>query len=381
MPDLMRSGLVVFQFVVSVSLIAAALIVREQMDLMKNKDLGFDKEQVVNVKLYGDLRRMSFSDADVFKNEFLRNADILSVGRTGRLIGERLSVETVVPEGKEPGVDNVADNVRVLRVDEGYIDAMNITVLEGRNFSREFNDSAAYIINESAAKALGLHAAVGETLDSYSRGHRKGKIVGVVRDYHFASLHAEIEPLILEFEPGWTDYLTIRMRAGKTREALDYIKTTVGRLAPNSLFIYEFLDDRINALYRSEDAMGKTFQFFSVLAIIIACLGVFGLSSYTIQTRTKEIGIRKVLGATISTIVGLLSSGLFRLIVIGFCIAVPITWYAMDKWLANFAYKVEIEWWIFALTGVVVMLIAAVAIGSRTIQAAVANPVEALRTE
>ena len=127
--------------------------------------------------------------------------------------------------------------------------------------------------------------------------------------------------------------------------------------------------------------MGKTFQFFSVLAIIIACLGVFGLSSYTIQTRTKEIGIRKVLGATISTIVALLSSGLFRLIVIGFCIAVPITWYAMDKWLANFAYKVEIEWWIFALTGVVVMLIAAVAIGSRTIEAAVADPVKALRTE
>jgi putative ABC transport system permease protein len=379
-PNLMRSGLVVFQFVVSVSLIAAALIMHEQMDLMKNKDLGFDKDQVINIKLYGQLRERSFNEADVFKNEFLKSPDILSVGRAGRRIGERLSVETVVPEGKDPEQDHVPD-VRVLRVDEGYLDAMNIKIIEGRNFSTAFNDSSSYIVNESAVKALGLIHPVNEILDNYSRGHRKGKIVGVVRDHHFATLHAEIEPLIIEFEPGWTDYLVLRIRAGKTTETLNYIKTTVGRIAPNSLFIYEFLDDRLDMLYKSEDAMGKIFQFFSILAIIIACLGLFGLSSYTIQMRTKEIGIRKVLGATIVTIVALLSSGIFRLIAIGFCIAVPLTWYAMRKWLDNFAYKIEIEWWVFALTGIVVMLIAALAIGVRTLQAAVANPVNSLRNE
>jgi putative ABC transport system permease protein len=380
MPNLMRSGLVVFQFVVSVSLIAAALIVRQQMDLMKNKDLGFDKDQVINVKLYGPLREKSFNDPGVFKNEFLKNPDILAVGRTGRLIGERLSVETVVPEGKDPERDQIPD-VRVVRADEGFVDAMSIKLVQGRNFSSAFNDSSSFMINESAAKALGLAEPVDEILDSYSRGHRKGKIVGVVQDYHFASLHAEIEPLIIEFEPTWTDYLVIRIRAGKTKETLDYIKHTVDKLAPNSLFIYEFLDDRVDALYKSEDAMGRIFQFFSMLAIVIACLGLFGLSSYTIQMRTKEIGIRKVLGASVSTIVTLLSSGIFRLIAIGFCIAVPLTWYMMRKWLENFAYKIQIDWGVFALTGIVVMLIAAVAIGFRTMQAALANPVNSLRNE
>jgi putative ABC transport system permease protein len=380
MPNLMRSGLVVFQFVVSVSLIAAALIVRQQMDLMKNKDLGFDKDQVINVKLYGPLRERSISDPGVFKNEFLKNPDILAVGRTGRLIGERLSVETVVPEGKDPEQDHIPD-VRVVRADEGFLDAMNIKLAQGRNFSPEFNDSSSFMINESAARALGLTDPVNEILDSYSRGHRKGKIVGVVKDYHFASLHAEIEPLIIEFEPTWTDYLVVRIRAGKTTETLDYIKHTVDKLAPNSLFIYEFLDDRVDALYKSEDAMGKIFEFFSMLAIIIASLGLFGLSSYTIQMRTKEIGIRKVLGATVATIVTLLSSGIFRLIAVGFFLAVPLTWYMMRKWLENFAYKIEIEWEVFALTGMVVTLIAAVAIGFRTMQAALANPVNSLRNE
>jgi putative ABC transport system permease protein len=380
MPNLMRSGLVVFQFVVSVSLIAAALIVRQQMDLMKNKDLGFDKDQVINVKVYGPLRERAFNDPGVFRNEFLKNPDILAFGRVGRLIGERLSVETVVPEGKDPEHDHIPD-VRVVRVDEGYLDAMNIKLVQGRNFSPAFNDSTSFIINESAARALGLEDPLNETLDSYSRGHRKGKIVGVVKDYHFASLHAEIEPLIIEFEPGWTDYLVVRIRAGKTKETLDYLKRTMDNLAPNSLFIYEFLDDRVDALYKSEDAMGKIFQFFSMLAIIIACLGLFGLSSYTIQMRTKEIGIRKVLGAGVTTIVTLLSSGIFRLIGLGFCIAVPLTWYAMRKWLNNFAYQIELEWWVFALTGLVVVLIAALAIGLRTINAAVANPVNSLRSE
>jgi putative ABC transport system permease protein len=378
-PNMMRSSVVVFQFVVSVSLIAAALIVQQQMHLMKEKDLGFEKDQVITVKLYGDLREKSLSNPDAFKSEFLKNANILAVGRTTSLIGERLSVETVLPEGNDGEADHIPD-VRVIRVDEGYLDAMNIRVLQGRNFSRQFNDSASYIINETAARAFGLSDPVNQILESHSRG-RKGKIVGVIKDYHFATLHAAIEPMVLEYEPGWTDDLVIKIGAGKTRETLESIQATVDRLAPNSLFIYQFLDQRLDALYRSEDAMGKIFQFFSLLAIIIASLGLFGLSSYMIEMRTKELGIRKVLGATVSSIVQLLWSSVFRLVAISFCIAVPCCWYAMDKWLSKFAYKIEIQWWVFALTGCIVILIAAIAIGFRTFRAASANPIQALRTD
>lgn len=379
-PNRVRNGLVVFQFIVSVSLIASAIVVQQQMNLLRTKDLGFEKDQVVNIKLYGYLWWRAFSEADVFKNEFLKNPDVLAVGRTGSLIGERLSVESVVPQGKDPDRDNIP-SVRVLRVDEGYLEAMSIQLLEGRNFSKMFNDSTSFIINESAAKAFGLSSPVNESLDNQSRDHRIGKIVGVVKDYHFASLHDQIEPLVIEYEPGWTSHLSLKIRAGKTSETMNYIKTTIDKLAPNSLFVYEFLDDRLDALYKSEDNMSKVFQFFSVLAIIIACLGLLGLSAFTIESRTKEIGIRKVLGATISGIVSLVSSKFFRLVLIGFVIAVPLTWYMMKEWLSNFAYKIEIEWWVFVLTGLIVFLIASFTVGFYTVKAAVANPVNSLRYE
>jgi putative ABC transport system permease protein len=203
----------------------------------------------------------------------------------------------------------------------------------------------------------------------------------VVNDYHFASLHDQIEPLVIEYEPGATGYLSLKIRAGKTSETMAFVKSTIDKLAPNSLFVYEFLDDHLDALYKSEDNMGKVFQFFSVLAIVIACLGLLGLSAFTIESRTKEIGIRKVLGATISGIVTLVSSKFFRLILVGFVMAVPLTWYMMDKWLSNFAYKIEIEWWVFVVTGLIVVLIAAFTVGFYTIKAAVANPVKSLRYE
>lgn len=381
MPNMIRSGLLIFQFVVSISLIAAATVVRQQMELMKNKDLGFDKDQVVTVNLYGSLWQRVQNDASTFKAEFLKNPDILSMGRVDRIIGERISVETVIPEHTDLQEDKIPP-VRVLRADEGYVDAMNIRVADGRNFSLDFNDSTSYIINESAVRALGLAAPVNAVLENRSGGEpRRGKVVGVVKDYHFATFHSEIEPLVIEFSPGMTDNIIFKIRGGKTTESLDYIKETSAKLAPNSLFIYQFLDDRIDALYKSEDTMGKVFQFFSALAIVIACLGLFSLSSYTIESRTKEIAIRKVLGARVTALMALVSSGMIRLVLIGFVIAVPPTWYLMQKWLQSFAYTVGIQWWVFAVTGLVVVCIASAAIGFRTLRAAAANPVNSLRNE
>jgi len=380
MPSRVRNGLVIFQFVVSVSLISASILMQQQLDLIKNKDLGFDKEQVVNIKLYGYLWWRAYSETDVFKNEFLKNPDVLAVGRTGSLIGERLSMETVVPEGKDPDRDQIPP-VRVLRIDEDYLEAMDIKLTAGRNFSNQFNDSTSFIINEKAAQLFNMTSPIVESLDNYTRNHRKGKIVGVVKDYHFVSLHDEIEPLIMEYEPGAMSYLTLKIRAGKTSEALAFIQKTVNTLAPNSLFAYEFLDDRLNTIYKAEDSMGKIVQFFSGLAITIACLGLLGLSAYTVESRSKEISIRKVLGANLTHIVAMISSRFVRLVLVSLVVAIPLTWYAMDQWLNNFAYKITIDWWVFVISGIVVLLLAGLVTGFHSIKAATANPVNALRSE
>jgi putative ABC transport system permease protein len=378
-PSRVRGGLVVFQFVVSISLIAAAIIVQQQMDLMRNKDLGFDKDQVVNIRLYGTLLQKISSETEIVKNELFKNPDILSVGRTGNIIGDHLSVEGVVPEGKEAEGDKYP-SVRVMRVDEGYLDAMGMTLVAGRNFSANFNDSSSFVINESAAKMMGLTDPVGKRINNMSM-NRIGTVVGVVKDYHFTSLHSAIEPLVMEYKPDWTGYLTVKLRAGKTTEALAYIRRTVNAIAPGSLFTYDFLDDHLDQLYRSEDSMGKVFQFFSILAIIIACLGLLGLSAFTIESRTKEIGIRKVLGATVAKIVTMVSSKFFRLVLIAFAIAVPLTWYSMNRWLQNFAYQIEIQWWVFGLTGGLIFIIALAVVSFHTVSAAMKNPVRSLRYE
>lgn len=384
LPDAMsgavRSGLVIFQFIVSVSLIAGAIIVQQQMNLINTKDLGFEKDQVIGVKLYGALMEKAITDTEAFKSEFLKNPDILAAGRVDRLIGERLSVETVTPHGKDAERDNIPD-ARLLRADEGYLDVMNIQLSEGRNFSRAFNDSMAYIINESAARTLGLTSPVNEVLRNQSNGDRKGKVVGVVNDYHFASLHNEIEPLVIEYDPGWLNHLVLKIRAGKSKETIEYIENTIQRVAPNSLFSYQFLDDRVDALYKAEDTLNRVFQFFSFLAIMIAALGLFGLSAYTMESRTKEISIRKVLGANLAAIVTLLSSRFVRLVLIGFALAVPLTVYVMEKWLSNFAYRVGVSWWAFVGSGLAVLVITMMVTGFHAVKAATENPIDSLRSE
>jgi putative ABC transport system permease protein len=380
MPSRVRNGLVIFQFVVSVSLISASILMQQQLNLMKNKDLGFDKNQVVNIKLYGYLWWRAYSETDIFKNEFLKNPDILAVGRTGSLIGDRLSMETVVPDGKDPDRDQIPP-VRVLRIDEDYLNVMDIKLVAGRNFSNQFNDSTSFIINEKAAQLFNMASPVAESLDNYTRNHRKGKIVGVVKDYHFASLHDEIEPLVIEYEPGAMSYLTLKIRAGKTIETLDFIQKTVNTIAPNSLFAYEFLDDRLNTIYKAEDSIGKIVQFFSGLSITLACLGLLGLSAYTVESRSKEISIRKILGANITHIVAMISSRFVRLVVVSLVVAIPLTWYAMGQWLNNFAYKITIDWQVFVISSITVLLFATVVTGFHSIRAAIENPVNALRSE
>lgn len=379
-PNLVRNGLVVFQFVVSIFLIASTILLGQQMHLIQNMDLGFDKDQVVNVNLYGDVWVKATHDPATLKHELTSNPDILEVGRAGRNIGEDMSVESVLPQGTDPN-NNDFPSVRVLRVDEGYLPVMGIPLVSGRNFSTQVNDSSSFILNETAVKALRLQDPIGKQVTNVSVGNITGPVIGVVKDYHFASLHSAIEPLALQFKPEWTGMLAIRIKAGKAKEAIPFIQSKIKAIDPNGLFVYSFLDDTIEQLYQSENNMGKVFEFFSLLAIVIACLGLFGLSAHTIESRTKEIGIRKALGATVAGILAMISSRFGRLVILAFIVAVPATWYAVDRWLDNFAYKIQISVWVFAATGLIVLLISALAIGFNTIAAATTNPVKSLRYE
>ncbi|MDO1447372.1 ABC transporter permease [Rhodocytophaga aerolata] len=376
-PVVIRKSLVVFQFAVSLFLITGTIFISQQMHLLRNKEMGFDKNQVVYIKLYGDLYKSMVEKPQTFKSEFLRNPNVLTVATTSNYIGDDLSVEGITPQGTN---GQEFPSVRVMRTDGNYLKTLSIPVIAGRDFSTDFNDSASVIINEQAVKDLRLENPIGTVLQGLV-GNRTAKVIGVAKDFHFTSLHNTIEPLIIEYRPEFTGSLVVKMQAGKTKETLAYLRKATQTIAPGSLFVYNFLDEKLNELYKTEDSLSTILQIFSVLAIIIACLGLFGLAAHSIETRTKEIGIRKVLGATVTCIVALFSKDFIKLIGIGFIIAIPLTLYAIQQWLQNFAYQIDIQWWVFALSGLLVLVIALLTISFQSIKAALANPIKSLRNE
>jgi len=314
----LRKGLVVFQFVVSGLLIISTVLIYQQMQLFRNTKMGFDKDQVLIAKLYGKFKEKLITNPDVLKNEILKNPDIITVGKASNIIGDDLSVESVTPT--DAPLDKQYPSVKVMRIDENYIPALNIQLKEGRNFSTEFNDSASFIINEKAAALLELKNPLSNTIVNNTI-HLKGKVVGVIKDFHFASLHHQIEPLVLQYAPQWTGTLLVKIKAGKTTETIQFLKTKIAEISPNTLFSYGFLDEHIAGLYSKEDNMSGILKVFATLAIIISCLGLFGLIAHATETRTKEIGIRKVIGASVGNLISLLSKDLLALVLLGNLIA------------------------------------------------------------
>ncbi|MBS1596928.1 MAG: ABC transporter permease [Bacteroidetes bacterium] len=373
-----RKGLVVFQFVVSGLLIISTVLIYQQTQLFKNKKLGFDKDQVMIAKLYGKFKEKILKNPDVIKNEILKNPDIITVAKASNVIGDGLSVESVVPIDAPSGKQY--PSVKVMRVDENYIPALNIQMKDGRNFSTAFNDSSAFILNERAAEILEMKDPVNKLVENTTM-KVKGKVVGVVKDFHFASLHHQIEPLVLEYKPEWAEAMFVKIRAGKTAEAIDFMKKKVEEISPNTLFSYSFLDENIAHLYKKEDNMSSILKIFAVLAIIISSLGLFGLIAHSTETRTKEIGIRKVIGANVGNLIGLLSKDLLALVLLGNLIAWPIAWYAVNKWLQEFTYRIDIGWTVFVASAIITVLIAALTIAYHCLKTANANPVKSLRTE
>jgi putative ABC transport system permease protein len=374
----LRKSLVVFQFIAAGFLIVSTLLVYRQMNLFHDQQLGFDKEQVAVVRYYGDLKDRLLSHPDEETTEFLSNPDILSIGTASGLIGEDLSQEDVYPVHREAGKNY--PEVNVLRIDEHYLDVLHIPLAEGRNFSRSFHDSTAFIINETAARILGLQHPLDADLENVSVG-RKGKVVGVVKDFNFASLRHHIEPLVLEYKPEWNDYLLVRIRTGKTPQTIAWLQNKIAKIAPSALFDYGFLDDRISGLYRKEDNMSTILKVFSVFSILISCLGLFGLAAYAAEVRTREIGIRKVIGASTAGLVRLLSLDFMMPVLIGNLLSWPLAAWAIHAWLNEFSYRIDIGWSAFALSLVLTLTVAVLTIGFRCWQTARANPVKSLRAE
>ncbi|GAB3263927.1 ABC transporter permease [Larkinella harenae] len=371
--QLFRRGLVVFQFVLSMLLIIGTVIIYRQLQYIQTKNLGFERENLIMIPSEGEIAQ-KFA---LFKRELGQMAGIQTVStmQTSPLHNGN-TTESVSWTGKDP---NAVISFNNTAVGYDFVSALKVRLVQGRDFSPAFGtDSTNYLINEAAARRMGYPNPVGQPLTFWNK---PGKIIGLVEDFHFNSLHESIRPLIIRLADNHYGNILVRTQPGQTHEALASLETLCQRLNPKFPFTYSFVDAGYEKLYKSETVVGKLASLFTVLAIFIACLGLFGLAAFMAEQRTKEIGVRKVLGASVGSIVALLSRDFLKLVLIAILIASPIAWYAMNEWLRNFAYKIGIEWWVFALAGGLSMGIALLTISFQSVKAALLNPVKSLRSE
>jgi ABC-type antimicrobial peptide transport system permease subunit len=371
-----RRVLVIFQFSLSIMLVICTLIVGKQLNFIQNKNLGFNKD---NIGYFQFPTAPWDPKLKTLKIELSNNPDILNVTKVFYNYANPLNIEG--PSGGFNWVGKkTGDDVLFYKIsaDEDYAKTFKIELKEGRYFSTEFStDNNAIVINEQAAKILGFEDPIGEILTN-PQG-TKLTIIGMVKDFHFKSLHAKIEPLIMQL--GESNNFFIRMKPENISSTVETIRETYNSFKPEIPLDFHFLDDDFDKLYRTEQRISKIFGYFSFLAIIISCLGLIGLSSFITQRRTKEIGIRKINGAKSNEIFSLVSGEYLIYVMISIIIACPIAWYAMHKWLQNFAYRININWWVFVLTGILALLIAFLTVSWQSYIAASKNPVEALRYE
>ncbi|MBN1271660.1 MAG: ABC transporter permease [Candidatus Aminicenantes bacterium] len=370
-----RRVLVVFQFSLTILLIVCTLVVSNQLSFMRNHKLGYDKEHLVYGILRGNMRRQF----DAVKEELLKNPNIVHVTSSGTIptYGYNFSNSLWRWEGQNPDEEIL---MRAAFVDYDYCKTMGIEILEGRTFSREYSTdpTEALIVNEEAVKVMGMESPLGKHL---GRVGGKTRIIGVVKNYHFRSLKQNIDPLILILSPRNCWALFACLKSENISQSLEYMEKVWNTFAPGYPFSYSFMDDALDSLYRSEQRIGTIFRYSAVLAVFISCLGLFGLASFMAEQRTKEIGIRKVLGATVPNILLLLSKEFTKWIILANIIAWPVAFYAMNKWLQGYAYRINIAVWSFLSAAVLALLIALFTVSYQTIKAATANPADSLRYE
>ena len=369
-----RASLIILQFMISIFLITGTIIISKQLSFIQNKDLGFTKDQVIYLRM----KKEFLDNYSTFKDKLKQNTNIANVTASFQLpsnIGS--SPGDYDWEGKQPG-QHIRMNAGL--VDYDYFETFDMNIVKGRPFSKNFagDDSAAYIVNETAVKAMGMENPIGKR---FSFWDSPGYIVGVVKDFHAQPLHYNINPVVLKIDSYWLNYIFIKINGHQIPATIDFIKKTYGELAPNDPFEYRFLDESIERTYRAEQNTSALVSFASVLTILLAGLGLFGLTRLTVEQRKKEIGIRKIVGASLPQLFTTFTIPFIKLVLAAGMIAAPLAWCAMNKWLQNFAYRIDLTIWPFLLAGVSALVIALLTISFQTIRAATANPVESLRYE
>ena len=375
----LRNVLVVIQFTTSIILIIGTIVVYKQLNYIQTKKLGFSKDQVLVINGTGSLG----NSAKAFKDDVLAMSGVKSgtlsffLPVTSSARNDNTYSRDAVMDSKN-GID-----MQTWTVDYDYIKTMGMEIIKGRNFSKEFADSNSIIINETTAKFLGYDDPIGKKVYTFTDNNGSQisfDIIGVVKNFHFESLRQNVGPLCMRLGTN-TGFASFKIDAARSKDLITQIETKWKSMAAGLPFSYRFLDDSFNEMYRNEQRIGKLAISFAVLAIFIACLGLFGLATYMAEQRTKEIGIRKVLGASVGNVVNMLSKDFIILVLVASVIAFPVAWWAMHNWLQDFAYRITIGWWIFLVAGAIAFLIAFITVSSQAIKAALANPVKSLRTE
>ncbi len=370
----LRKGLVIFQFVLSSVLIIATFIVSKQVSFIQNRNIGYDRKNLVYIPVEGDLG----AKYEIFKNKALNIPGIKAVsiiGASPTFIDN--STISISWDGKDPNSTVAFSHIRV-----GYdfITTMKLKMLNGRDFSRAYTtDSVNYIINEVALHKIGYANPIGM---SFTMWGVKGKIIGLIKDFHYRSIHEPIQPLVIvlntKLEHG---NILVRIQAEDTKKALSELETICRQLNPNFPFNYHFSDEQYQQLYKNEQIVGKISNIFAFLAIFISCLGLTGLAIFTAEQRVKEMAVRKVMGASVRSLFTLLSYEFLVLVIISILIATPVAWYSMNKWLQGFAYHTSITWWMFAMSGGLIIGITLATVSFEAVKAALLNPVKGLRSE
>ena len=384
----LRKALVVIQFGLSALLIVSSTIVYRQIKYLNNKDIGFNKEQVVYFQVRDSLANNP-KTLETFKSELKRSPNIVSVTSGYGLPGDQYAGDRIIIPGKDGDKEHAAN---VFIGDYDYVKTLGLKLIAGRDFSKDMSTDAeeAFIINETAVKELGFGSpekALGQRMNwnkwipDSLHPVKQGKVIGVVQDFHYKSLHEKVTASVIQIYPPVVFKVAVKLKTADIKSTIAYINDTWNKFSPGYPMDYKFMDETYGKMYKNEEKLGSLLLIFTIMAIVVGCMGLFALAALSAEQRTKEIGIRKVLGASAFNIVGLLSKDFLTLILIASLIAFPVAWWAMNSWLKDFPYRVNISLWIFFGAGLIAVIIALITISFHAIKAAVANPVKSLRTE
>ncbi|HEV8081593.1 MAG TPA: ABC transporter permease [Chitinophagaceae bacterium] len=378
----LRNGLVIFQFTISTALIVCTIIMFQQLQYTRSKNMGLNKDNVIVV---ANTNRLGTGE-ETFRQQVSGLPGIKSTSISTSVPTKYLFADGYVPVQNTN--EQIAKDITLTSfiVDYDFVSTLQLQLLKGRNFSKDFSDSTSVILNEAAVRQIGWKEPLGGYIEYPGGNNQKFKVIGIVKNFNFQSLHNTILPFALFHSSSKTydigsSFIVARIEPGETNNVINKLESKWKSFAAATPFDYSFLDEEFNALYQSDKRMGSVFGLFTMLSIFVACLGLFGLATYTAERRTKEIGIRKVLGASVQSVVRLLSKYFLKLVFIAAIIACPVAWWAMNKWLEDFAYRINISWGAFVAAGVAVLLIALITVSFKAIKAAIANPIKSLRTE